>query len=64
MSRRACVETYRYAVERDTHPDLPLCAHTLATSHAHADTSRGDTYTSEVAATVWAVMQELGFSNP
>jgi hypothetical protein len=29
-----------------------------------ANPSRGDTYTPEVAATVHAVMTELGFSNP
>ncbi|KAL8691760.1 MAG: hypothetical protein Q9218_003087 [Villophora microphyllina] len=50
--------TYPAEVRRDV--VLLFSAHSLPMSVVN----RGDTYPAEVSATVWAVMQRLGFSNP
>ncbi|CAF9919493.1 MAG: ferrochelatase hem15 [Heterodermia speciosa] len=49
-----------YPVERKKDVVLLFSAHSLPMSVVN----RGDTYPAEVAATVYAVMQRLGFSNP
>ncbi|KAK9471150.1 uncharacterized protein V1510DRAFT_217878 [Dipodascopsis tothii] len=52
------LETYPEAERKDV--VLLFSAHSLPMSVVN----RGDPYPAEVAATVWAVMEELGFSNP